>query len=204
MALNFSGLTLKQAMRLVPAEDLLRWQIEAPPLPPSEILTANLLRLEVFDLTNSEAAKILLIDVLFAEIVPNHAPLKIWKSEPLESDVLVGIADYLIAPKRAYAATPLLCVAEAKRDDFVQGRAQCIAEMVACRWNNTRDGLEIPVYGIVSNGNDWQFYKLTPTRDVHETTMYSLRSLPELLGVLDYICAECAKTYLDVSPRISL
>ena len=76
--------------------------------------------------------------------------------------------------------------------------------MVACRWNNTRDGLEIAVYGIVSNGNDWQFYKLTPTSDVYETTMYSLRSLPELLGILDYICAECAKAYLDVSPRISL
>ena len=193
MALNFSGLTLKQAMRLVPAEDLLQWSIEAPPLPPSEILSANLVRLEVFDLTNSEAAKTLLIDVLFAEIVPNHAPLKIWKSEPLESDVLVGIADYLIAPKRAYVATPLLCVAEAKRDDFVQGRAQCIAEMVACRWNNTRDGLEIPVYGIVSNGNDWQFYKLTPASDVYQTALYSLRSLPELLGILDYICAECAR-----------
>ncbi len=193
MALNFSGLTLKQAMQLVPAEDLQPWKIEAGPFAPSDILNANLLRLEVFDLTNSEAAKILLIDVVFAEVVPHHAPLKIWKSELLESDLLVGIADYLIAPKRAYVATPLLCVAHAKRDDFVQGRAQCIAEMVACRWNNVRDGLEIVVHGIVSNGNDWQFYKLTPTSDVYETAIYSLRDLPELLGVLDYVCAECAK-----------
>ncbi len=193
MATNFSQLTLKQAMQLVPAEDVLRWQMEAPPLVPSDVLNANLLRLEVFDLTNSEAAKILLIDVLLAEVVPRHPPLKIWKSEPLESDLLVGVADYLIAPKRAYAATPLLCVAEAKRDNFVQGRAQCIAEMVACRWNNVRDGLEIALHGIVSNGNDWQFYKLTPTNDVYETTIYSLRALPELLGVLDYVCAECAK-----------
>jgi hypothetical protein len=193
MALLFSEMTLRQAMQLVPAEDLQRWQIDAPPLLPSSVLTANLLRLQVFDLTNSEAAKILLIDVLFAEIVPNQPLLKIWKSEPLESEIASGTVDYLIAPKRAYAATPLLCVAEAKRDDFVQGRAQCIAEMAACRWNNRRDGLDIPVYGIVSNGNDWQFYKLTPTNDVHETEMYSLRSLPELLGVLDYVCAECAK-----------
>lgn len=193
MATNFSALTLKQAMQLVPAEDVLRWQIEGPPLAPSDVLNANLLRLEVFDLTNSEAAKILLIDVLLAEVVPRHPPLKIWKAEPLESDLLVGIADYLIAPKRAYVATPLLCVAEAKRDNFVQGRAQCIAEMVACRWNNLRDGLEIAVHGIVSNGNDWQFYKLTPTNDVYETTTYSLRALSELLGALDYVCAQCAK-----------
>lgn len=65
--------------------------------------------------------------------------------------------------------------------------------MVACRWNNRRDGLEITVHGIVSNGNYWQFYKLTPTSAVYETTIYSLRDLPELLGALDYVCAECAK-----------
>lgn len=193
MATDFSALTLKQAMQLVPAEDVLRWQMEAPPLAPSDVLNVNLLRLEVFDLTNSEAAKILLIDVLLAEVVPHHPPLKIWKGEPLESDLLVRVADYLVAPQRAYAATPLLCVAEAQRDNFVQGRAQCIAEMVACRWNNLRDGLEIAVHGIVSNGNDWQFYKLTPTSVVYETTMYSLRDLPELLGALDHVCAECAQ-----------
>ena len=45
--------------------------------------------------------------------------LKVWKAAPLESDTLMGVADYLITPKRVYVETPLLCVAEAKRDDFV-------------------------------------------------------------------------------------
>lgn len=193
MQQSFSTITLKEAMFLVPAEDMEPWPISAPPLAPSATLLENLTRIQVFDLTNSEAAKLLLIDVLFAEIVPHHPPLKIWKSEPLQSDVLAGIADYLFAPKRAYSATPLLCVAEAKKDDFVQGRAQCIAEMVACRWNNQQAGQDIDVYGIVSNGQDWQFYKLSRQSDVWETKIYPIPNLTELLGALNYVCAECAK-----------
>ena len=84
-----------------------------------------------------------------------------WKGAALESDTLIGTADYLIAPKRAYLAYPLLCVTEAKRDDFEQGRTQCVAEMIACRDNNHREAFDTDVYGIVSNGQGWQFYKLT-------------------------------------------
>jgi hypothetical protein len=193
MKRNFSGLTLKEAMQLIPATQLTPWTLNAPSRPPSDILQANLQRLRVFDLQTSEAAKILLIDVVFAEIVPNHAHLKIWKATLLESDTLVGVADYLIAPDYAYLATPLLCVTEAKRDDFVQGRAQCIAEMVACQWNNRQEGRTLDVFGIVSNGQDWQFYKLTPHNEIYETDPYSMRYLPELLGALDTVCAECAK-----------
>jgi hypothetical protein len=133
------------------------------------------------------------MDALFSEIVPNYPKLKVWKAALLETDTLTGVADYLITPKRAYIATPLLCVAEAKRDDFVQGRAQCVAEMYACQWNNQQKGLLRDVFGIVSNGQGWQFYKLTLAAEVFETDLYNTKYLPELLGVLDYICSECAK-----------
>ncbi|MBC8137790.1 MAG: hypothetical protein H8F28_18065 [Fibrella sp.] len=193
MALSFSGATLKQAMDLIPAGDFIPWQLNVPPLPASDVLTASLQRIQVFDLKNSEAAKSLLIDLLFTEIAPLHPPLKIWKTEPLVSDVAAGVADYLFAPKKAFLVTPLLCVAEAKRDNFVQGEAQCVAEMVACRWINKRDDLSLDVYGIVSNGQEWVFYRLTAADEIFVTDTYSLRDLPELLGVLDQVCAACAK-----------
>src|SRR5207244_1584608 len=97
----------------VPAENLTLWRLNAPARPPSDFLRESLRRLEAFDLTASEAAKTLLIDELLQEIVPNHPKLKVWKAALLETDTLIGTADYLIAPKRAYVATPLLCVAEA-------------------------------------------------------------------------------------------
>jgi len=190
---NYSAITLEEAMQLIGRDSFLRWQLNASPKQPSEFFTENMRRLEVFDLETSEQAKTLLIDALFAEIVPAHPNLKIWKAAVLNTDTLTGVADYLMAPHRAYLATPLLCVTEAKRDDFDKGRSQCLAEMYACQWNNRQRGQEIDVYGIVSNGQGWRFYKLAQDGDVYETDQYGLKGLPDLLGALDYVCAECSK-----------
>ena len=87
-------------------------------------MKANLHRLEGFDTTRTEAAKLLLVDTLLAEIITDYPQLKVWKGAALESATLTGYADYLIAPKAVYIKTPLLCAAEAKKDDFTQGQAQ--------------------------------------------------------------------------------
>lgn len=192
MKRKYSGFSVREAMELIPAEQFTRWQLDVQVRQPSEYFVENMRRLDSFDLENSEMAKTVLIDDLFREIVPNYPNLKVWKGTPLETNRLTGMADYLITPKRAYVATPLLCVAEAKRDDFVQGRAQCLAEMVACQWNNRQEGHELDVYGIVSNGQTWQFYCLALTGEVFETEIYTTVFMPELLGALDYVCARCA------------
>jgi hypothetical protein len=189
----YSAFTLKDAAQLVSARQFTPWQPDVPPRPPSDFLKEDLRRLQAFDLETTESAKTLLIDALFAEIVPNYERLKVWKSVLLETDSLTGVADYLIAPHYVYLAMPLLCVAEAKRDDFVQGRAQCLAEMYACAWNNQQEGRSIEIFGIVSSGQVWQFYRLTPAGAVSESELFTTARLPELLGMLDYVCAECAK-----------
>lgn len=193
MKRNFSGMSLKDVMTLLKQGDFQPWQIDAPPRPPGPFLTEALIRLQAFDTDNTEAAKLLLIDALFAEVVPDHPTLKVWKAMPLESDTLMGVTDYLISSKRAYLSLPLLCVAEAKRDDFVQARAQCLAEMAACQWVNHQEGHDTDIYGVVSNGQSWQFYKLCRTAKILETDLYTMRSLPELLGALEHVCAECAR-----------
>ena len=190
---NFSSLKLSEAMGIVGRESLSEWHVDAPPRKASDDLQAHLRRLRAFDTESTEQAKLLLIDALFAEIVNDYPNLKIWKSESLETDTLTGIADYLIAPRRAYLATPLLCAVEAKRDDFEQGRIQCLAEMAACQWNNRQTGLDIDVYGIVSNGQGWRCYKLTRESEPYETGQYGIEDLPGLLGALDFVCAACAK-----------
>ena len=63
-----------------------------------------------------------------------------------------------------------------------------------CVWRNLRaEGHNIDQFGFVSNGQTWQFYQLTTTNEIYETSDYNVESLPRLLGALDYICAECAK-----------
>ncbi len=189
---NFSGITLKEVMQMLQRGTLMPWQISAAPRPSSDALQTHLRRLEAFDLQTTEQAKTLLIDALFAEIVSLYPTLKVWKAATLNTDTLTGVADYLIAPKLAYLSTPLLCAVEAKRDDFQRGQAQCLAEMTACRQNNQAEGHNVDVYGIVSNGQVWQFYKLTPSTDVFESDLYNIKYMPELLGALDYILGECA------------
>ena len=189
---DYSAMTLEDAMGLIGRDSLIAWHLNAPPRPPSDTLKDILRRLDSFDLRSSEPAKTLLIDALFVEVVPLHPNLKVWKEAILNTDTTTGVADYVIAPKRAYMATPLLCVAEAKKDDFGRGQVQCIAEMAACRWSNQRREVNIDVYGIVSNGQNWQFYKLARAGEIFETGSYTTEFLPELLGALDTICAECA------------
>ena len=184
---------MREAMRLIDKETLNDWILHAPPYAPSEILQGHLRRVEIFDLESSWAAKMVRIDALFAEIVNLHSRLKVWKGQLLETDTLTSVADYLVAPRRAYLKTPLLCAVEAKRDEFEPGRVQCIAEMAACQWNNRRDGLDLDIYGIVSNGQGWRFYKLTKDSEAYETTHYGIKDLPGLLGALEYVCAECEK-----------
>ena len=190
---NDFAMTLEEAMHLIGRERLLPWRPDALPRPPSDTLQDILRRLAYFDLKESEPAKTLLIDALFVEIIPGHETLKVWKEASLTTDTTTGVADYLIAPNRAYLATPLLCVAEAKKDDFAKGQIQCLAEMAACRWANRQRDLETDIYGIVSNGQGWQFYRLTTSGDAYETGQYGLEDLSGLLGALDYVCAECAK-----------
>ena len=190
---NYSTIKLEEVMQLIGRDTLVLWHIEALPRLPSDALETHLQRLSVFDLESSEQAKTLLIDALFAEIVQDHPTLKIWKSAILNTDTLSGVADYLIAPRRIYLATPLLCVTEAKRDDFEKGRTQCVAEMYACAWNNRQRGHETDVFGIVSNGQGWRFYRLATSGDAYETDFYFTSEMPKLLGALDYVCAECEK-----------
>jgi hypothetical protein len=189
----FSSLSLKDAYELVPIFRTQEWDINPLERAPSDILLGNLQRFKSFALTTSEAAKVMLIDALIAEIVPLYPRLKVWKGEPLEMATVGGVADYLIARDYGYVETPLLCAIEAKRDDFVQGEAQCIAEMAVCQQKNAADGHDTAIHGIVSNGQGWVFYRLTRTPEVFVSGLFTMNDLPKLLGALDHVIAACAE-----------
>lgn len=213
--LSFSGLTAKQAFQLVPTENTIPWQLTVAPRPPSPTLLTNFERMETaFALLNSEAAKLSIIDVVLLEVLPHYPRLRAWKAASLENTTIAGVADYLIAPKRAYVETPLLCAVEAGyplgADDFEAGEVQCVAGypqvlrvMAVCLHNNRRDGHNVDVYGIVSNGQGWVFYRLTPQAEVYVSEQYALRDLPTLLGAVDFVCAECAKNVPSSPATIS-
>jgi hypothetical protein len=109
----------------------------------------------------------------------------------LQSEDLIGLVDYVAAPNRGYLDTPLLCIVEAKKDDFEQGLAQCLVEMKACRENNAQSGSAIDAYGVVTNGESWKFYRFSKDGQVLESRLYALGEIDEILGCLHYVFSNC-------------
>ena len=190
----FSSFSVGEAYKQLGIITLLPWEFESQPLPITDFFKKRLERLQKrFDLRSYEESKKLLIDAFCEEAMEDFDQLKIWKGGRLESDVLIGNADYLIAQKKDYLEAPFVCIVEAKKDDFEQGLAQCLVEMQACQWQNKQSGKFIEVLGIVTNAREWMFYKLDLSGKVYESRGYIADDAALTLGALHYIFQECEK-----------
>lgn len=187
----FSKFTLDEAYKELNLTQLTPWKIDFTPTTPTNAFELHLDRLQVFDLERSEEGKKLLIDAILIEAIQPFTQLKFWKGANLESEIAHGAADYLMTEKRGYFEAPFLCVIEAKKDDFEQGLAQCLVEMQACQWSNQRIDRHLDIFGMVTNGGTWQFYKLALNHSVYETLPYAISNLEAILGQLQYIFQQC-------------
>ena len=92
--------------------------------------------------------------------------LAIFSGQRLDVDPergLQGECDFILAladPVPRLRA-PLVTVVEAKKNDIEAGLGQCVAQMVAARDYNEREGAGLStVYGCVTTGEAWQFLRL--------------------------------------------
>ena len=77
---------------------------------------------------------------------------------------------------------PLVLVAEAKQNDFARGWGHCLAEMVAAqRLNGTQT---LPVYGIVTDGESWQFGQLIESIFTKNRSRATIDRLEEVYGAV--------------------
>jgi hypothetical protein len=203
---SFSSFTYKEAFKQLAIAELSRWSIEAEPVPISDFFRQRLERLQRFDLESLEVSKTLLIDAICEEGLEGfdsrgerlHQRLKVWKGAYLEGEKTCGNADYLIAERRGYLETPYVCAIEAKKDDFEQGTAQCLVEMQACQWTNRQLGREVTIYGIVTNGEGWKFYRLDQGGAVSESLLHGIGEMSILLGLLRSFFGLCAQNLDEV------
>ena len=73
-----------------------------------------------------------------------------------ECDFILALADPV--PR---LRAPIVTVVEAKKNDIEAGLGQCVAQMVAARDYNEREGRSPGVvYGCVTTGEAWQFLRL--------------------------------------------
>lgn len=118
----------------------------------------------------------------------------LWSHQALTFDnKLSGFPEYILAKKSPLGKIvfdkPYFILVEAKQDNFEAGWAQCLAEMIAAQRLNGE--LEIIVFGIVSNGERWQFGKLEKDVFTRNTTFYSIQEIDKLFAAVNYVFQQC-------------
>jgi hypothetical protein len=118
--------------------------------------------------------------------------LLLWSHKSIGKETEnTGIPDYIIA-KRSHLGRvmdlPLLVMIEAKKDNFDEGWGQCVVQMHTAQILNNND---MPIYGIVSNGDDWQFAQLAGNVFTQHATNISVGELAKLYNILHHLLKVC-------------
>lgn len=103
---------------------------------------------------------------------------------------LNGFCDYLLSrsPNTLLIESPVMAIIEAKNDNLNTGIPQCIAAMLAAQLFNERYGIEHQsVFGAVTTGSLWRFFRLNGSILQIDTKDWSLGELERLLGMLVHI-----------------
>ncbi|MGA9377665.1 MAG: hypothetical protein WBV73_02590, partial [Phormidium sp.] len=118
----------------------------------------------------------------------------LWSHQSLTYDQnLCGFPEYIVAKRsplgKLVFEKPYFLLVEAKQDKFDEGWAQCLAEMVAAQRLN--DEFQIVIFGIVSNGDRWQFGKLEANIFTRNKTFYTIQELDKLFAAVNYVFQQC-------------
>lgn len=100
---------------------------------------------------------------------------------------LNGTCDFLISrsPEQLFINAPVIIIVEAKKEDLNAGLGQCVAEMLAARLFNERDGNPINrIYGTVTTGDRWKFLKLEEQVIEIDLGEYFLNNVNKIMGIL--------------------
>jgi hypothetical protein len=137
-----------------------------------------------------------LISPVLREVWKRNPKVKVFSHPQIKYEDLVLIPDYVVTPKDRTGTntfqTPLLITIEAKNDDFELGWSDAYKQLIVARSLNNNE--EIPIYAIVSIGGTWQFGKLDKKIIYKHPFGVGLDNPNKLLGILDFIFADCVKT----------
>ena len=122
--------------------------------------------------------------------------INMWTHQSIKyDDDLCGVPDFMFThleqEQYQILSYPIITTVEAKTDNFVEGWAQCIAQMLACQKLNTKPN--VIILGIVTTGKLWEFAKLTGDIVAIHNVSYAIGDLPKLITVLAYLLGEAKK-----------
>jgi hypothetical protein len=156
------------------------------------------LREVVYQVSEASICENLIYPVLKAAWKPYTDVFAIWSHQPIEYDSgLFGIPDYIISKRselgKIIFETPYIAVMKAKKDDFTNGWAQCGLEMFTIQKINQTD--KFVIFGIVSNGETWEFAQLEGNVFTTYRQRFDITSLVILYNALTTILEICKKQF---------
>ena len=152
--------------------------------------------LETYKSNEFLACEILVSPVLRAVWRPYYREINYWSHQAITYDEdLSGTPDFMFTKLEGkqyqILSYPIVTTVEAKAENFVEGWAQCIVQMLACQKLNTNPN--VVVFGIVTTGKFWEFGKLeADTATIHNFS-YTINELPKLMTAIDYLLKEAKK-----------
>lgn len=167
--------------------------IESVDLEPSDFFKKEFeFNQEHIDIFTSEASRCEnVIYPIIREVYKNFVDrYTLWSHKSIRyDDQLTGTPDYLISTKSQLGKTvlglPILVVVEAKQNNFTEGWGQCLAELLAAQKIN-QDEKQF-VYGIVTDGELWQFGRLQFNWFTKHKARIAVTDLNKIFGAISYL-----------------
>ena len=171
---------------------LLNWQVEF--VEPSNWLIESLERGSANAFVSEKArSEFLVAPLLLAvkEITDNK--IQVFSGQTLNVDInlgLTGECDFILSKSEPtpILREPIMAVVEAKKNDIEIGLGQCVAQMIASKIFNNRQGNDFKeIFGCVTTGETWQFMKLEENFVIIDTNRFFISEVGKILGVFKSI-----------------
>jgi hypothetical protein len=170
--------------------------LNIPPIPPSSSLADSLaegIPLAKALSTEKARSEFIIAPILLELRRLLDRRISLFSGEDFTIDPslgLSGICDFVVSksPSQFTIEAPAIILIEAKKGELKAGWGQCIAEMVAAQKFNNSAGQPIPnIYGTVTSGTLWQFFRLTDRTISIDSTEYPLPPADQILGILKWM-----------------
>jgi hypothetical protein len=151
--------------------------------------------LQEFVLDSKDAICEMVVFPILAEVYLEHRQkFVLWSHTPLVcDDLLTGVPDYTLAHRSPLGKViwekPYFVAVVTEKDNFIKGWGECLAQMVAMQ--KLRGKPEQSFYGLVTNGDAWQFGNLTQQTFIKESRSYQLHDLEMLMAALNFLFQRC-------------
>ncbi|MEH1788361.1 hypothetical protein [Nostoc sp.] len=169
-------------------------EVECPPLL-TEVLRENV-PLALASNTEKSRSEMIIAPILIAVRKYLNNQISLFSGIDFTVDSAQGLngnCDFIISrsPELLILNAPVVTIVEAKKENINAGLGQCVAEMLAAKLFNEREGNNIQtIYGTVTTGTNWKFLKLIGQVIEIDLSEYYINNIGKIIGILSNILTE--------------